>query len=484
MEEKGTGAQPYGVGEAAVQPWSGAQPRPRKGAYPLDPIFPSHAPGPPIAAVATAPGVGALAVIRMSGPGCGEVLRACSARQKPLEPRRATLLRILDARGQTLDEVVATWFAAPASFTGEDVIELSCHGGMLVTRRVLERLLACGARPAEPGEFTRRAFENGRLDLTQAEAVMDVISAGSDLALRAAHNQLHGAISRDVSTAADRLIGIAAHLTAHIDFPEEDISPDTTAALCAGLDEVAAPLRRLLATADEGRLLREGVRTAIIGAPNVGKSSLLNMLLGYERAIVSPTAGTTRDTIEESVTLGGLRLRLIDTAGLHESDDAIERAGMERSRRAGAEAELVLLVVDGTRGKEQLPAWVQAENALTLINKSDLPQHPDWEGQGGIRLSCLRGEGLDALAAAIEARFLAPGRESDSYAAINTRHRHALQQALAAIAQARQGLLSGEEPELTDIALREALDALGSISGRIDTEDILSRVFATFCLGK
>ncbi len=437
-----------------------------------------------IAALASAPGVGALAVIRMSGPQACEVLRACSDRRKPLCPRRATLLHLLDARGQVLDELIATWFAAPASFTGEDVVELSCHGGMLVTRRVLERLLACGARPAEPGEFTRRAFENGRLDLTQAEAVMDVISAGSDLALRAAHNQLNGAISREVSAAAERLIGVTAHVEATIDFPEEDISPDTTAALCAGLDAVAVPLRRLLATADEGRLLREGIRTAIIGAPNVGKSSLLNMLLGYERAIVSSTAGTTRDTIEESVTLGALRLRLIDTAGLHERAAAIDRAGMERSRRAGAEADLVLLVGDGTQGRAQLPDLPADTHRLTLINKCDCPLHPDWEEAEGIRLSCLRGEGMAELAAAIEGSFLAEGMENDSYAAINTRHRYALQQALNALTQARQGLESGEEPELTAISLREALDALGSISGRIDTEDILTRIFSTFCLGK
>ncbi len=492
MRKMDAGEAPCGDGEPAVQaernipagcpslPECGALPRPRKGAHPLDPIFSPDT----IAAVATAPGVGAIAVIRLSGPQACEVLCACSRRQSPPEPRRATLLHLLDAKGQVLDEVIATRFASPASFTGEEVVEISCHGGMLVTRRVLERLLACGARPAEPGEFTRRAFENGRLDLTQAEAVMDVISAGSDLALRAAHNQLHGAISRQVEEAVDRLIGITAHVEAGIDFPEEDISPDTTAALCAGLDAVEALLRRLLATADEGRLLREGIRTAIIGAPNVGKSSLLNMLLGYERAIVSPTAGTTRDTIEESVTLGGLRLRLIDTAGLHESADAIERAGMERSRRAGAEADLVLLVVDGTQGRAQLPELEEGSTRLVIINKCDCPLHPDWEGAEGIRLSCLRGEGLAELAAAIEQRFLAAPAECDSYAAINTRHRYALQQALDALAQARSGLEAGEPPELTDIALRDALDALGSISGRIDTEDILSRVFATFCLGK
>ena len=271
-----------------------------------------------IAALATAPGTGALAVIRVSGPDALRVVQGCIG-GRALQPRLATLVRVRDACERVVDECVATFFAAPASFTGEDTVELSCHGGMLVTRRVLERLLECGARPAEPGEFSRRAFENGKLDLTQAEAVMDIISAGSDLALRAAQNQLQGAIGSQVEAAADVLINVAAHVEAYIDFPEEDIAPDTTESLLAQLDEVEAMLRRLLATADEGRLLREGVRTAIVGAPNVGKSSLLNMLLGYERAIVSSTAGTTRDTIEESVALGGLRLRLIDTAGLHES---------------------------------------------------------------------------------------------------------------------------------------------------------------------
>ena len=435
-----------------------------------------------IAAVATPPGTGAIAVIRMSGPGAPGVLRACSGRE--LQPRRATLVRVKDGAGRVIDDVVATYFAAPASYTGEDVVELSCHGGMLVTRRVLERLLACGARPAEPGEFSRRAFENGKMDLTQAEAVMDVISAGSDLALRAAHNQLHGAISNRVAAAVDRLISVAAHVEAYIDFPEEDIAPDTTQQLVEGVDAVTTELRALLATADEGRLLREGVRTAIVGPPNVGKSSLLNMLLGYERAIVSSTAGTTRDTIEESVSLGGLRLRLIDTAGLHESADAIELAGMERSRRAGAEADLVLEVADCTLPPARPQLELNGAAHLLLLNKCDLPEHPEWTGQQAIRLSCRSGQGAEALSAAIEALFLQQGRELDNLAAINTRHRYALQQALEFLVAAREGLLSGQSPEFTDVDLRAALDALGSISGRVDTEDILSRVFATFCLGK
>ncbi len=437
-----------------------------------------------IAALATAPGTGALAVIRVSGPEALCVVQGCIG-SRALQPRLATLVRVRNAHGAVVDECVATWFAGPASFTGEDTVELCCHGGMLVTRRVLERLLECGARPAEPGEFSRRAFENGKLDLTQAEAVMDIISAGSDLALRAAQNQLQGAIGSQVEAAADVLINVAAHVEAYIDFPEEDIAPDTTETLLAQLDEVEVMLRRLLATADEGRLLREGVRTAIVGAPNVGKSSLLNMLLGYERAIVSSTAGTTRDTIEESVALGGLRLRLIDTAGLHESADAIECAGMERSRRAGAEADLLLEVADVTAPRCPVDISATGAHHLLVLNKCDLPAHPDWAGEtAAIRISCAAGTGREALEAAVEQLFLRESGERDSLAAINTRHRHALVQALDYLAASRAALLAGVSPEFVDVDLRAALDALGSITGRIDIDDILTRVFSTFCLGK
>lgn len=435
-----------------------------------------------IAAVATPPGSGAIAVVRMSGSQAHAIAATCCGRS--LEARRATLVRLRNRDGAPIDEAVATFFAAPASYTGEDVVEISCHGGMLVTRRVLECLLQAGAQPAEPGEFSRRAFANGKLDLTQAEAVMDIISAGSDLALRAAQNQLQGAISSRVQAAADRLISTAAHLEAYIDFPEEEISPDTTEQLAAAMLGVRQDLQQLLDTADEGRLLREGVRTAIVGAPNVGKSSLLNMLLGYERAIVSNVAGTTRDTIEECVSLAGLRLRLTDTAGLHESDDAIERAGMERSRRAGAEADLVLEVADLTQPPPAPLPLPPGSMRLLVLNKADLPPHPAWEGQEGIRISCHTGAGRKELEQAIAALFLRHDTTATDFAAINTRHRFALQQALQALMQAHASLLAGDSPELTDVDLRAALDALGSIVGRIDTEDILTRVFATFCLGK
>lgn len=435
-----------------------------------------------IAAVATAPGTGAIAVIRVSGPQAHAVQQTCTGRR--LSPRYATLVRVRNAQGLVVDDVLATWFPSPASFTGEDVVEISCHGGMLVTQRVLECLLAAGARPAEPGEFSRRAFLNGKMDLTQAEAVMDVISAGCDLALRAAHNQLHGAIADRVQAAADILIDVAAHTEAYIDFPEEDISPSTIDSLIAQLDSATDMLATLLSTAADSRVLREGIRTAIIGAPNVGKSSLLNMLLGYERAIVSSTAGTTRDTIEESVALGGLLLRLIDTAGLHESTDAIELAGMDRSRRAGASADLVLEVADCTRPPVDIPLPAESAAHILILNKCDLPEHPDWAGRPAVRLSCHQQSGRPELESAVKELFLHHSGDRDSLVAINARHRFALSQALTSLARAREGFLSGQSPEFTDVDLREALDSLGSITGRIDTEDILTRVFSTFCLGK
>lgn len=436
-----------------------------------------------IAAIATAPGTGALAVLRVSGSSAAAVVQRCTG-GKILQPRYATLVRVRDAEGRVLDEAVATYYAGPRSFTGEDVVELSCHGGMLVTRRVLERLLACGARPAAPGEFSRRAFENGRMDLTQAEAVMDIIAAGSDLALRAAQNQLQGAIRRRVEVIAEQLIGVTAHVEAYIDFPEEDISPDSTRQLTANLDAVEHGLLSLLQTADEGRILREGIRTAIIGAPNVGKSSLLNMLLGYERAIVSNTAGTTRDTIEESVAIGGLCLRLIDTAGLHHSEDALEQAGMERSLRAGAEADLLLVVADASAPRVELPLESVTAKKLYILNKADLTEHPDWAGQHALRISCRTGQGREQLERAVEELFLHDHGEADTLAAINMRHRHALQSALQAVGCAREALQTGISPEFVAIDLREALAAVGEITGRIDTEDILDRVFSTFCLGK
>ncbi len=438
-----------------------------------------------VVALATPVGTGALAVLRMTGSRALEIFSACTG-GRSFEPRRATLCKVRDEAGHVIDEVVATYFAAPASFTGEDVVEISCHGGMLVVRRLQERLLAAGAQPAEAGEFSRRAFEQGKLDLTQAEAVMDVIAASSDLALRAAQNQLGGAISNRVGAAVQELISLTAHIEAYIDFPDEDISPDSQAALLRRLTGVQQQLSALLATADEGRLLREGVRTVLVGAPNAGKSSLLNCLLGYERAIISEVAGTTRDTIEERVNLGPLCLRLIDTAGLHESADAIECAGMERSRQAGAAADLLIEVVDASRAPIALPLDLpETTKRLLVLNKCDLPLHEAWAGDSSaLRISCVKGEGIPQLEKSIESLFFTSGVEEDSLAAINMRHRTAIERANQSLATAEESLVQAISPEFISLELRDALDSLGSITGKVDTEDILGSIFSQFCLGK
>lgn len=442
-----------------------------------------------IAAQATAAGQGAIAVIRMSGPGCTDILKQCTpaAFTERLRPRRATLVCIRDAEGAAIDQALVTWFPAPASYTGEDTAEISCHGGMLVTDRLLKRLYQCGASPAEPGEFTKRAFLNGRMDLTQAEAVMDVISAGSDLALKAAQTQLDGGIGAQVDELKDNLVHVLAHIEAYIDFPDEDISPDTASDLLARLRSMEEKLAALLRTAEGGRLLREGIRTAIAGPPNVGKSSLLNTLLGYDRAIVSNIAGTTRDTVEESIQMAGLALRLIDTAGMRESSDVIEQAGITRTNRALETADLVLEVADASmpRVKDHTAPALTAPRLL-ILNKCDLRIHPDWKDVPGIRFSCATGEGRKELEEAIVQTFAStlPGETGSSLVAINARHQHELGLCREHVRLAAESISRQESPEFSALELREALTNLGEITGAVDTEDVLGAIFSSFCIGK
>ncbi len=441
-----------------------------------------------IAAVASPFGEGAVALLRLSGPAATEVAgRVCAGQPDvaAFPPRRQRLVRLLDPEGRPLDEVLLCVHRAPASYTGEDVVEISCHGGILVTRRVLETLLTAGARAAEPGEFTQRAFLNGRMDLTQAEAVMDLIRAQTDLALRAAGEQLEGRLGQRIGALREDLLSLVAHVEAFIDFPDEDIDPDTGAALLGRMDGLLAALDSLLATAGQGRILREGVRTVIYGEPNVGKSSLLNTLLGQERAIVSDTPGTTRDTIEESLNVRGLPLRLIDTAGLRESADPLENAGMARSRSTLARADLALRVADGSH-----PPAVGNEEAspveILVLNKSDLGVDPAWAAHpGAVRVSCRTGDGMDQLADAIYERVTG-GQVvwNDSAVAINARHQACLQRARAALLVGRAALRDHVSPEFIALDLRTALDAVGAVVGRVDTEEILGKIFGTFCIGK
>ncbi|MDB6172290.1 MAG: tRNA modification GTPase TrmE [Chthoniobacteraceae bacterium] len=439
-----------------------------------------------IAAISTAFGEGAIAIIRLSGPGAVVIADAVfQARKKPSElPNRVQQFGAIFSSERKLDDVLLSVHRAPHSYTGEDVVEINCHGGVLVTRRILELLLSKGARSAEPGEFTQRAYLGGKMDLTQAEAVMDLISAQTDLALRAATEQLEGRLGDRIRALKEAVLEVLAHVEAHIDFPDEDIDPETGAALLEKLDALSAETEALLATATQGKILREGVRTVIYGAPNVGKSSLLNRLLGYERAIVSARPGTTRDVIEEVINLQGIPLRLVDTAGIRESLDEVECEGMERTRRQLDRADLVLHVVDASTAA---PSAVLPEDPrmLTVLNKADLGEHESWGVIEGVRISCLDERGLEQLDKAIVNRITGgKGAGRDWSVAINARHKACLEITLHFTDAAREAMRAGLSPEFVAEELRSALEAVGNVVGRADAEDVLGHIFATFCIGK
>lgn len=441
-----------------------------------------------IAAIATPIGIGAVSLVRISGPAAIQVANlATGGKALTLAPRTARYCHIKDANGEILDDGLLTVFHGANSYTGEDSVEFTGHGGMLVTREVLGRFLACGAIAAGPGEFTQRAFLNGKLDLTQAEGVMDLISAQTRLSLRAARSQLEGTLGRRTTEARDMLLETLAHLEAWIDFPEEDIDPQTGVLLRSRVSSVLSVVESLLATADQGRVLREGVRTVIFGEPNVGKSSLLNRLLGFDRAIVSDIAGTTRDTIEEIINLHGIPLRLVDTAGMRESDDRIEAEGIQRTVRQIEAADLLLEIVDASKPRTTntaLPAT--AAKHILVLNKTDLGEHSSWRDITAVRLSCNSGEGFEQLSQTIrEALHFSEADWGEHAVAINARHQASLQMARASLLAALDLLedLSGDQ-ELAAIDLREALDALGEIPGKVDTEDLLGVIFSSFCIGK
>jgi tRNA modification GTPase len=441
-----------------------------------------------IAAVSTPPGEGAIALVRLSGPeAIGVADQIFRGNQKPSEA--ASHLQqfgeIVEG-DRVVDQVMLAVHRGPASYTGEDVVEISCHGGVLVTARVWEACLHAGARGARPGEFTERAFLHGKMDLTQAEAVIDLIRAQTDLALRSAAEQLEGRLGEKITQLRDELIALIAHLEAYIDFPEEDIEPDVGAAFLARLNGIRARIEALLATADQGRIFREGVRVVIYGATNAGKSSLLNRLLGFSRAIVNEAPGTTRDTIEEMVNLRGIALRLTDTAGLRSGgSDAVESEGIARTERSLAHADLLLHVVDASVAR---PAHFESgrngRSELLLLNKSDLRAHPDWQTCEALRISCTSENGLAGLEEAILSKVSEQRWDVPSAVAINARHRDCLRRALVACDQAREALRQNLAPELVAVDLRGALGAVGEVIGHADMEQILDALFATFCIGK
>ena len=439
-----------------------------------------------IVAIASPPGMGAVSVIRLSGARAFKIAISVVRGEVLPKPRRVGLRSIQDDTGRVIDEGLLITFEGPGSYTGEDVVEFTGHGGVMVARRVLERFVEAGAIPAGPGEFTQRAFMNGRMDLTQAEAVMDLISAQTSLALRSANEQLDGRLGRTCENIRAKLLGATAHLEAFIDFPEEDIDPEVGAALCKTLSEQSASIAGLLSTADQGRILREGVRTVIFGKPNVGKSSLLNRLLGYQRAIVSSKEGTTRDTIEEVVNLRGIPLRLIDTAGVRESSDEIEQEGIAMTHGQVARADLVLVIWDLSESFVDSAEVSIPDGArrLDILNKSDL-EDVSWAGVKGLRISCESGSGFEDLESAISKLLsLDEAQWGDHSVAVNARHQACLTRAQSSLTRAITSLRAGDEPELTALDLREALTAIGEIAGIVDTEEILGEIFGNFCIGK
>lgn len=442
-----------------------------------------------VVALATPVGTSAIAVVRASGPD----VRALTERifGAVPAPRVAQHADYRDRGGQLLDDVLFTFFAGPHSYTGEDTLEISCHGNPFIAQKLLEDLLARGGRAAEPGEFTRRAFLNGRMDLSQAEAVMDLIHARSERALAAANQQLRGALGRRMEELVALVLRCLAQIEAYIDFPEEDLPPENRAEVRREVGRLQAGVARLRATARYGEVLRAGVRTVIVGQPNAGKSSLLNRLVGRERALVSPEPGTTRDYLEEFLTVGPHVFRLVDTAGLNPAPTSIERRGIEKTLEQVADGDLILWVIDASEPWPELPAEVRraerADTVLAVINKVDLvPERPSPALPfPAVRVSALTGAGFEELTTALVARADAFRSEvGDEMVAINARHEDALRRAGLAFAAAADGLACEEPIELVASNLRDGMNCLGEIAGRVDHERVLDVLFASFCIGK
>lgn len=445
-----------------------------------------------IAAIATASGAGGVGVVRISGPHALAI--AESICMKSLTPRHAHYARFHDERGETLDDGIALYFKAPASYTGEDVVELQAHGSPAVLRQLLDRCCALGARMARPGEFSERAFLNGKLDLAQAEAVADLIAAGDARAARAARRSLDGVFSRRVDALADALLRLRIHVEAAIDFVDEPLDTLGGEALRRGLAQAAADLDALLREAERGQKLRDGLHAVIVGPPNAGKSSLLNALAGSERAIVSDIPGTTRDLLRETVRVDGVELTLVDTAGLRTGGDTIEREGMRRAESELTRADLAIVVLDArevaTGRAAVADAIADVPQRLWVLNKTDLldrqPIEPTAVEPGEddvVRVSARTGAGLDRLHARL--RGLAAGEGDGTEGAFSARARQvdALRRAAQELAAARQQL-DGDMLELTAESLRAGHDALGEITGRLAPDDLLGHIFSSFCIGK
>ncbi len=453
-----------------------------------------------IAAIATPPGEGGISVIRISGRDAFSVADKVFVGKSSLSAspsHTAHFGKIVDAQGKYVDEVVAVTFKKPNSYTCEDVVEVSCHGGYIVTQKVLGMLLTAGARAAEPGEFTKRAFLNGRLDLSQAEAVGDLIHSKSEAAYRSSLRQLSGELSKEIKVVKDELLNLASLLELDLDFSEEDVAFANRKSLEERLIEALGVTDRLLSSYSVGRVYKEGVKVTIAGKPNAGKSSLLNALLHEDRAIVSAVPGTTRDTISESMEIDGIVFRLTDTAGLRETTDVIEQEGVNRAQKEAERGDILLLVLDlsaqNYNGSDPLYAKLEqicgklGISVIKVWNKLDIYRSgapSGYEGGSAFYVSALSGEGIESLRTGLLKAVLASNVGEASVVVTSARHRDALSRARKSLEYALDTLRSGKSGEFVALDLRAGLNALGEITGEITSEDILNNIFSKFCIGK
>ena len=451
-----------------------------------------YEPGDTIAAIATPPGEGGVAMIRISGNQALDV--AAKVFSGPIHSYKTHTAHhgsIVNSLNEAVDTVLALVMLAPRSFTGENTVEIHCHGGSLITRRVLEVILQAGARAARPGEFTFRAFINGKLDLAQAEAIQELICAKNEQALGAAEGQLKGGLSQKILTFQKELTTIAAILEAWVDFPEEGLEFASLDELWNSLDGVCRQMKHLAATFHDGKILHDGIAMCLIGCPNVGKSSLMNALLDKDRAIVSHIPGTTRDILEDHMRLNGLNFKLVDTAGIREADDLIEKEGIRRSKEAMGQADLILLVLDAEKGMNQEDQWlmqqVPKEKTVVIWNKCDLPYGPlaDIPFPHVVKISAKTCLGLDDLHKQVDQIIWKKGPPAkDEILITNLRHREALEKAIQASERVMHGLKGGISPEFLSLDMRQCLNELGTIIGVNITEEILTAIFSKFCIGK